>query len=273
MFSKIFLAGMLWTSSAVYAQDITIGAVAMDAPIEMIKRMTPLAEYLAKQTGYTVHFRPSPNMDTAIKDLGSNVVQMSFMTPIAYVTARDQYQAVPLVTPLTHGKKTFNLMVVVHRNSPYKKLADLKGKRFAFGDPKAYLQPAVLLDAGIRKQDFSEVVYLKHYDNIAKAVLLNDFDGGIMKDAVYEKFAAQGLRVVYTSPPLSSYVFAVNGQLNVRVQEKLKQAMLSLNNGTPETQTVIKALDQAYDGFQVVNDKDYDRERAMVARLGNSSPR
>lgn len=271
--TKYIFASVLSVSSVVCAQDITIGAVAMDAPIEMIKRMTPLAEYLAKQTGYTVHFRPSPNMDTAIKDLGNNVVQMSFMTPIAYVTARDQYQAVPLVTPLTHGKKTFNLHVVVHRDSPYKKLEELKGKRFAFGDPKAYLQPAVLLDAGIRKQDFSEVVYLKHYDNIAKAVLLNDFDGGIMKDTVYEKFAAQGLRVVHTSPPLSSYVFAVNGTLDAKIQGKLKQALLSLNHVTPETRTVLKALDQGYDGFHTVNDKDYDRERAMVERLDSISPR
>lgn len=267
-FAKTILAGVLWACSAVYAQNITIGAVAMDVPIEMIKRMTPLADYLSKQTGYVVRFRPSPNMDMAVKDLGSNAVQISYMTPIAYVMAREQYQAVPLVTPLTHGKKTFNLLVVVHRDSPYKKLEDLKGKRFAFGDPKAYLQPAVLLDAGLRKQDFSEVVYLKHYDNIAKAVLLNDFDGGIMKDTVYEKFAAQGLRVVYTSPPLSSYVFAVNGKLDAKVQEKLKQAMLSLNTATPETRTVLKTLDQGYDGFQVVNDKDYDRERAMIARLG-----
>lgn len=270
---KIILASVLSASSVVCAQDITIGAVAMDVPIEMIKRMTPLTDYLSRQTGYTVHFRPSPNMDTAVKDLGSNAVQISYMTPIAYVTARDQYQAVPLVTPLTHGKNTFHLLVVVRRDSPYNKLEDLKGKRFAFGDPKAYLQPAVLLEGGMRKQDFSEVAYLKHYDNIAKAVLLNDFDGGIMKDTVYEKFAAQGLRVVHTSPPLSSYVFAANGKLDVKIQEKLKQALLSLNNDTPESRMVLKALDQGYDGFKVINDKDYDGERAMVERLGIPSPR
>lgn len=274
MFSmKYILASVLLASSAVCAQDITMGAVAMDVPIEMIKRMTPLADYLSKQTGYTVRFRPSPNMDTAVKDLGSNAVQISYMTPIAYVMAREHYQAVPLVRPLTHGKNTFHLLVVVRRDSPYKKLEDLKGKRFAFGDPKAFLQPAVLLDGGMRKQDFSEVAYLKHYDNIAKAVLLNDFDGGIMKDTVYEKFAAQGLRVVHTSPPLSSYVFAVNGKLDAKIQEKLKQALLSLNKVTPETRTILKALDQGYDGLQMVNDKDYDRERTMVERLGNGPPR
>lgn len=270
--AKYIFASVLWASLSVHAQNITIGAVAMDAPIEMIKRMTPLADYLTKQTGYNVRFRPAPDLDTAVKDLGNNTVQIAYMTPIAYIMAHKKYQAVPLVMPLTHGKTTFNLVVVVQRNSPYKTLQDLKGRRFAFGDPKAFLQPAVLLDAGVRKQNFSEVAYLKHYDNIAKAVLMGDFDGGIMKDTVYEKFASQGLRVVHTSPPLSSYVFAVREKLDARTQEKLKLALLSLNNATPEAQSVLKTLDQGYDGFQAITDKDYDRERALIDRFENSAP-
>lgn len=263
---------MLCASLNVYAQTMTIGAVAMDAPIEMIKRMTPLAGYLAKETGYIVRFRPAPNLLAAVKDLGDNTVQVAYLTPMAYITAREQFQAIPLVTPLTRGKSTFNLLVVVQRDSPHKKLTDLIGKRFAFGDPKAYLQPAVLLDAGVRREDFSEVAYLKHYDNIAKAILKGDFDGGIMKDTVYEKFAAQGLRVVYTSPPLSSYVFAVNSKLDIQIQQKLKRALLKLNHTSPEERAVLNSLDHGYDGFQVATDQDYDRERALIAPFTKGSP-
>jgi phosphonate transport system substrate-binding protein len=249
------------------ADHITIGAVAMDAPVEMIKRMMPLTAYIAKRIGHEVQFRPAPNLDTAVTDLGDGTVQMAYMTPFAYITAHEKYHVIPLVSPLTHGKATFNLLVVVQKDSPAKSLEDLKGKRFAFGDPMALLQPAVLLQAGVKKQDFSAFAYLKHYDNIAKAVLLGDFDGGIMKDTVYDKFAAQGLRVVYTSPPLTSYVFAVNASLPAAMQAKLKKALLSLNQATPEARSVLKTLDQGYDGFQISSDKDYDKERALIARL------
>lgn len=265
--AKVFLAGLFFATMSSQAREITIGAVAMDAPVEMIKRMTPLTDYLSKQTGYKVQFRPAPNLDTAVKDLGEGTVHLAYMTPIAYIMAREKYRAEPLVVPLTHGKPTFNLMVVVQRNSTYQTLEDLKGKRFAFGDPKAYLQPAVLLDAGIRIQDFSEVAYLKHYDNIAKAILHGDFEAGIMKDTVYEKFAPQGLRVVYTSPPLSSYVFAASEKLDAHTQQKLKNALLSLNIAIPEARAILNTLDQAYEGFQSTSDKDYDRERALIARL------
>ncbi len=266
--AKLFLTlSLILMFPQANAQDITIGAVAMDAPVEMIKRMTPLTEYLAQQTGYRVQFRPAPNLDSAVADLGSGKVQIAYMTPIAYIMAHEKYQAVPLVTPLTHGKSTFNLVVVVQKDSPVKKLEELKGKRFAFGDPKAFLQPAVLLEAGMDIQAFSAVAYLKHYDNIAKAVLLGDFDGGIMKDTVYEKFASQGLRVVHTSPPLASYVFAVSGELDAAMQNKLREAFMKLNRRSPETLSVLKTLDQGYDGFQPSFDKDYDQERKLIARV------
>ena len=109
--AKLFLTlSLILMFPQANAQDITIGAVAMDAPVEMIKRMTPLAEYLAQQTGYRVQFRPAPNLDTAVTDLGKGKVQIAYMTPIAYIMAHEKYHAVPLVTPLTHGKATFNLV-------------------------------------------------------------------------------------------------------------------------------------------------------------------
>ncbi|BBP03533.1 hypothetical protein TPL01_08340 [Sulfuriferula plumbiphila] len=101
----------------------------------------------------------------------------------------------------------------------------------------------------------------------AKAVLLGDFDGGIMKDTIYEKFAPQGLRVVYTSPSLASYVFVVNGELDAATQTKLKDAFMALNQPTPEAVSILKTLDQGYDGFQPSTDKDYDRERKLIARV------
>lgn len=250
-----------------HAQDVTIGAVAMDAPIEMIKRMTPLTEYIAQQTGYKVQFRPAPSLDSAIEDLGKNIVQITYMTPVAYINAHEKYQVLPLVAPLTRGKATFNLVVAVRKDSPIKKLEELKGKRFAFGDPKALLQSAVLLEAGIKKEDFSEMAYLKHYDNIAKAIIMDDFDGGILKDSVFEKFAPQGLRIVYTSPPLASYVFVVNGTVDSKTQAKLTDAFMSLNNQTAEAKSIVQALDQGYDGFQPASDKDYDGERKLIARV------
>lgn len=252
-------------SPAPTQEELFLGSVAMDVPAAMVQRMAPLTQYLTKKTGIKVSFRASPNLGSAVHELGKDFTQIAYLTPVAYIEARDKYRARPLVSPLTHGKETFTLVVAVKQDSPIKTMADLKGKAFAFGDQKALLQRAVVVNAGIAMTDFSRFGFLKHYDNIAKAVLHDDFDAGILKDTIYEEFAPKGLRKIHTSPPLSSYLFAVSEQVPAKTADALRAAFLQLNANTPEGKAVLKELDQGYDGFVAAEDKDYDQVRKLIA--------
>lgn len=245
--------------------ELYLGSIAMDVPAEMVRRMTPLAKYLSTQTGYNISFRASPNLASAVEDLGMGHTQIAYLTPVAYIEAHDKYGAAPLVSPLTRGKSTFNLVIVVKKNSPIKAISDLRGKKFAFGDKNALLQPAVVVRTGIKLEDFASYDYLKHYDNIAKAVLNGDFDAGILKDTVAEKFEPQGLRIIHISPPLASYLFAVSNRIAPDAITKIKSAMLALNTDTPDNKAVLRALDQGYDGFELAEDQDYNVIRKLIA--------
>lgn len=236
----------------------------MDVPAAMVQRLTPLATYLSQQSGLNVSFRASPNLGSAVNELGNNLTQIAYLTPVAYIEAQEKFKVQPLVSPLTHGKMTFNLVVVVHQDSSIQSMADLNGKSFALGDPKALLQRAVVVNGGINLHQLSRFGFLNHYDNIAKAILNKDFDAGILKDTAYEKFAAQGLRIIHTSPPLPPYLFAVNEKLPARTVKKLRRAFLALKADTPG-QAILKQLDQGYDGFVVAEDKDYDEVRKLIA--------
>lgn len=253
------------TTQAAEQEEIYLGSVAMDVPAEMVRRLTPLTDYLTKKTGIKVGFRASPNLGSAVNELGKDFTQIAYLTPVAYIEAHEKYKAVPLASPITHGKSTFNLVVAVRNDSPYKTMEDLKGKKFAFGDPKALLQRAVVVGGGVKLEDFSSYGFLKHYDNIAKAVLNKDFDGGILKDTIYEEFASKGLRKIYVSPPLSSYLFAVSDRLPPATVKKLRSAFLELKKDNPEHAAVLKELDKGYDGFEEVADKDYDAIRKLIA--------
>lgn len=247
--------------------DLSLGSVAMDVPAAMVKRLTPLAKYLGSKTGYNVKFRASPNLDSAVEDLGQGHTQLAYLTPVAYIEAHEKFGAIPLVIPLTKGKSTFNLVIAVRKDSPIKSIRDLHGKKFAFGDEKALLQPAVVMGAGIKLEDFASYSYLKHYDNIAKALLNGDFDAGILKDTIADKFEPQGLRIIHVSPPLASYLFAASSRLGPEVVAQLKAALLALNADTPESLEVMRALDPSYDGFASTEDRDYHVIRKLVAPL------
>jgi phosphonate transport system substrate-binding protein len=244
--------------------ELHLGSVAMDIPAEMVRRLTPLAKYLSNQTGINIDFHASPNLNNAVEDLGMNTTQIAYLTPAAYLEARKKYDVIPLVNPLNKGKSTFSLMIVVQKDSTIKTISDLRGKKFAFGDIKAKLQPAVVESSGIKLDEFASYEYLNHYDNIAKAVLNADFDAGILKDTVAEKYAA-GLRIIHTSPPLPSYIFAVNKNLSPKVIAKLKTAMLALKDDTEENRAILLALENGYNGFEVAQDKDFDGVRRLFS--------
>ncbi|MFA6904422.1 MAG: phosphate/phosphite/phosphonate ABC transporter substrate-binding protein, partial [Gallionellaceae bacterium] len=245
-------------------KELQLGSVAMDIPAEMVKRLTPLTKYLSSKIGQNVSFHASPNLGSAVEDLGKNTTQIAYLTPAAYLEAREKYAAIPLVNPLSKGKGSFTLMIAVQKDSPVKSIQDLRGKKFAFGDKKAILQPAVVENAGIKLEEFASYDYLNHYDNIAKAVINGDFDAGIVKDTIAEKFAAQGLRVIYTSPPLPSYIFAVNKNLPPKTIAKLKDAMLALKTDSEENKAILTSLEKGYDGFETASDNDFDAIRKLL---------
>ncbi len=244
--------------------DVTMGSVAMDIPVEMIKRMSALTNYLALSTNLNIRFRPSPSLGSAVDDLGTGQTQIAYLTPVAYIEARKKYGVVPLVAPTAQGRPYFSLVLGVKAGSGINAPADLKGKRFAFGDQKALLQRAAVASMGLGLHDFSHFAYLKHYDNVAKAVLAGDFEGGIFKDSVAEGFKSKGIVVIGSTAPLPSYLFAVHPGMPVGVRNQLRDALLALKKSTPERAATLEAFDIAYDGFTLIDDAAYDTVRTLI---------
>ena len=255
-----------WAAPSPSAQTagVTMGSVAMDIPVEMIKRMSALTNHLALTTNLNVRFRPSPNLGSAVDDLGTGQTQIAYLTPVAYINARKKYGVIPLVAPTVEGRPHFSLVIGVKAGSGISSPEGLKGKRFAFGDEKALLQRAAVESMALKSTDFSSFAYLKHYDNIAKAVLAGDFDGGILKDSIADEFKGRGIAVIGSTPPLPAYIFAVHPGMPLAVRNQLRDALLALNKSTPERAATLEAFDKGYDGFVVVDDAAYDTVRTLI---------
>lgn len=142
------------------AQGYTMGTIATDIPAVMVRRMEPLTQYLAAELGSPIQLRPSPQMSAAIEDFGKGITQIAYLTPVAYMEARDRFGAIAIALPLSEGKPTFRLGIVVRKGSPVKKLSDLAGRSFAFGDEKSLFQRATLEAGGIKMEQLSRFAYL-----------------------------------------------------------------------------------------------------------------
>jgi phosphonate transport system substrate-binding protein len=244
---------------------INVGSFPMDVPAAMAVRLAPLIKYLGDATGYRFVFHPSLDLRSTVNDLGKGVTQLAYVTPVAYIEAHAKYRVAPLAKPLSNGKATFRLVIVTREDSLIKGMPDLHGKRFAFGDQDSLLQRTVLKTGGIAISDFRQYAFLKHFDNVAKAVLNGDFDAGIMKEAAAEQFKPQGLRVIYASEPLQPYLFAANDALPAEVKERIRKALLALKPDNPVHTAVLDTLEPGYTGFVPATDQDYDITRRLVA--------
>lgn len=260
----VFALTLTAAASPLRAEPLFLGSVAMQVPIEMHDRLTPLAAYLSEKTGQTVEFRAAPDLKTAVEDLGNGRTQIAYLTPAAYIEAHQKYGVIPLAAPLTKGKPFLTLSIVVPQNSPATKPSDLRGKRFAFGDERALLQRAVVAGSGVSLTEFSHYSFLKHYDNIIKAVRHGDFDAGIVIDRSVPDARAAGLRVIHESPQLPSYVFGVTPRMPLPVFQKLQRAMIMMRADNVADKAVLQALDPAFDGFIVVHDMYFDSARKLI---------
>lgn len=270
---RLFLLGVCISAStgavsmparAADAPELKFGSVAMDIPAEMHRRLKPLTKYLSGALGQPVTLQLSPDMPAAIKEVSTNNVDLSYLTPVAYLKAKKGGNVQLVVGTVTQKAASFQLVIVVKDSSPIKTVQDLAGKTFAFGDAAAILQRAVVVGAGMPLEKLGEYKFIGHYDNIARGVLNGDFDAGVVKDTTAIKFKPQGLRVIYGSAPLPPYNIVASSKMDPNMVDKIRDAFLKLDVTKLEHKAVIESLDPSYDGFVAITDKDYDVVRDLV---------
>lgn len=246
------------------AKPIRFGSVAMDTPRVMHQRLLPLTQYLRDALGRPVELVLAPNMATAINNVATGNVDLAYLTPVAYLRSKEISNTNLIAKTVTNNKASFKLMIVVRNDSPIQNVAELRGKSFAFGDPAALLQRAVVVGAGINLDELGHYNFVDHYDNIVRGVLNRDYDAGILKDTMAYKWKNKGIHILYSSDDLPPYNITAAPHIDNKLLEQLRNAFLNLDINRAEHQEVIKALDPKYSGFSETNDGEYDIVRTLT---------
>ncbi len=246
-------------------KSLRLGSVAADSANVMHRRLTPLTQYLSQSLGMPVSLKLAPDITSAVDDVIRGNVDISYLSPVAYIHAHEKGGA-RLVVKAVNGKEaTFRLMIVVRQESPIKNIADLAGKRFAFGEKAALLQKAVLVNAGMPLEKLGAYEFIGPYDNIARSVMIGDFHAGVLKDAIARKYEGKGLYTLYTSPELPPYNITAAKHVDDATLKRLKNAFQDLKMDNPSQQFAIRALDASYTGFMETTDGEFDITRQLIA--------
>jgi len=249
---------------------IKLGIVPLEAPADMFRKFSPLAEYLSKELNKKVELRVASDYETAVSDLVQGLTHMGFMTPSTYIEAKHTPGVDILAIALRDGKPFHHSVIVTSSSSGIEAVRDIKGKSFAFGNEhstSSHLVPrAMLLNEGIALTDLSYFNYLGHHDAVVKAVLKGEFDAGAVTETVAQNYSDQGLRFVKVSEDIPEFNFCAGAKMNEEERAEVRKALMNLGE-IPEGSAILTAIDKSYTGFQEAADSDFDGVRQIVSKI------
>ncbi len=253
---------------------LLMGVIPLDSPAEMFRRFTPLADFLGRTIGRRVELSTAVDFARTVGDLAEGHTDLAFLTPTTYIEARRQCGAELLAKALRRGVPAMHAAIVVRTDGGIKRIEDLKGKRFAFGDKMSttsYLIPrSMLTEAGLGLDDLKGHAFLGHHDDVAKAVLAGEYDAGGLRETIGRAFEGRGLSVLKTSAEIPEFNICASKDLDRTVAEELKKALLSLDANNREHARMLGLIDPEYTGFTEAADSDYDGVRRIMERLAGT---
>jgi phosphonate transport system substrate-binding protein len=125
----------------------------------------------------------------------------------------------------------YNLIVIVKANSPYQKLADLKGKKVAHTAPSSnsgHLAPLALFPGeGLTPDKDYKIIFSGKHDQTVMGVNSGDYDAGAVASDVFHRMGVRGqvkesdFRVIYRSQKFPTSSFAYAHDLDPKLVDKM----------------------------------------------------
>jgi phosphonate transport system substrate-binding protein len=254
-------------------QPLRIGMGAMITPREGYIYYQRLQSYIEKRLGRPVLLVDRENYDEMNGLLESGGVDVAFVCAGPYVEGKAKFNLELLAMPLVKGEPIYHSYILVHKDSAITNFKDLRGKVFAFTDPKSNsgkIVPTYMLAKMKETPEsyFSRVEYTYGHDKSIRAVAEKIVDGASVDSLIWEYTAIKRpelirqTRIIVKSEPYGIPPIVVRAGLDPEIKKILKDILLSASHD-PEGQEILKGM--MIDAFVTGDDKNYDSIRAINA--------
>ncbi len=250
-------------------RELVFGVYTSDAATEMVKQFSPALGVLEVALGEQLGERVKISLKVAstyaggVEDLTSGRVDFARMGPASYVMAKELSPGIRILAMESKkGSKTFNGVICVREGSDIESVAQLKGKRFAFGDARStigrFLAQELLVENGIRSENLEGFDYLGRHDKVGMAVGSGMYAAGALKEGTFKKLVAAGepIRVIASFPNVTKPWIARAG-MAPELFDGLQKVLLAMDD-----KKALGALKK--DGFLPGDDADYDSIRSAI---------
>jgi phosphonate transport system substrate-binding protein len=218
-------------------------------PSRMLRDAEPLVKHLQQFTGRRVELTIPQNYAAVVEAMVQGQVDLAHFGGFTFVQANRRAGAVPLVQ--RERDRNFHSKLIT-ADDDVKRLTDLTGKRFAFGDVNStsgHLMPAYFMrKEGVDGAVLDGALYTGGHDATALAVAEKKVDAGALDEAVWERLVQDGkvdpskVRVFWTTPAFVDYVWAARKDLDPALRQKLNEAFLALDPANPTHRPILELL-------------------------------
>lgn len=251
--------------------ELVLGVHPFKPATQLTAAFAPLAAYLSGALGQPVTLRVSRDYPEHVEAVGRGEFDIAYLGPSLYVKLREAYGPQSLLARQQIGNApVFRSRIFVRADSPVKTLADLAGKRFAFGSKNStmghYVPRHMLQQADITVERLAGHNFVSDHVNVALGVLAGEFDAGAVKEDVYFQYEKRGLRAIAASEDFSDHLLVAGPRLSAAQVARLRQALLRMH-ATPGGRAALQAMTPGVTALVPVRDGDYDNLRAVLKAL------
>lgn len=276
-FSKIVSAilvtfGMVCTLNATEAdwpKELRFGIIPTAGVASLEEKWSGLVKYLEEGLGIGVKIQVTNDYTGIITSMAHKHTDIAYFGPESYVEAAKRANAIALVAELQKGsdKPGYTGIIISKKDSGLTSIENLKGKTWAFTDPKSTsgtLVPMVMLaKRGIEPEKyFSKVIYSGSHEASILSVKAGKVDAASTNDLDMARgegkaWSKDDFNIIWKSDLIVGAPIAVRKDLPQDLQDKIKELLLNFND-----KAELDKLNQA--GFVDIKDSDYDSIRDLI---------
>ncbi|WP_288067736.1 phosphate/phosphite/phosphonate ABC transporter substrate-binding protein [Methanolobus sp.] len=266
--------------------ELRIGLILWDTPVEVTKQFTGVEEYLGSELGMDVVTIKSTDYYAIIDAMEAGNLDIAFFGPFsAVISAERSGSEVIIAGGDTDGNlETYNSYIIANRKSGITNIGYLVNNSlnisFAFVNPAStsgnLIPRGYLLSQGINPdEDFKNTLFSGGHDNTIDAVLSgNVIDAGAVASMTYRNYfeddnnSENNIVILWESDPIPTDPISVRGDMDPVLKEKIKEAFLEMHEKSPETFENFMDVREGHALYVEANNSDYAFIREMALSLG-----
>jgi phosphonate transport system substrate-binding protein len=234
-----------------------------------------LLEYIADKLGREIQLVQRKTYGEINELIGMGQIDLAFICSGPYAGGKKKFGFQALAMPRVRGSHLYQSYLIVNHNGPIQKLADLRGKIFAFSDPQSNTGKLVpdywLRQEGEKPETFfGKTIYTYSHDNSIMAVAMSLVDGAAVNGQVWEYYNQRNpvftskTRIIKKSMPFGNPPVVASSHLPDQTKDRIRGLLLSMHR-EPEGKKILNEL--MIDSFISPKEECYDPILAMKENM------